>query len=74
LKIFHQFNFTFSSPLDWQALLDDVRSADQSDLLQQIEEMANDFAKALDSYRHNNNNHRTHPPDRHNEDDPMEGE
>jgi len=56
LKIFHKFNFTFSSPLDWQSLLSNVGTdTASSDLLHTINEMATDFAKALETHRQTSN-------------------
>jgi len=51
LKIFHKFNFTFSSPLDWQSFLteNEGQGNHSADLLQMINEMAADFAKALET-------------------------
>jgi len=51
LKIFHKFNFTFSSPLDWQTFLteNEGQGNHSSDLLQMINEMAADFATALET-------------------------
>jgi len=51
LKIFHKFNFTFSSPLDWQSFLNENEGQGNhsADLLQMINEMAADFAKALET-------------------------
>jgi len=60
LKIFHQYNFTFSCPLDWQQLLSNVGQDEESaELLQMVNEMATDFAKAFDYYRTSND---TSPP------------
>ncbi|KAL6057080.1 WD domain, Gbeta repeat domain containing protein [Balamuthia mandrillaris] len=51
LQIFHQHNFTFSTNMEWPALVEQVGTDNASaDLLSMINEMADDFARALDLY------------------------